>query len=101
MPMTMVVTRNVSDRLRGLLASSMLELQAGVYSSPRMSVSVRERLWSVISDWWGSEREASIIMVWADTTEPCGQSVRTLGTTPVDLVELDGLIVARRALRRH
>lgn len=97
MPMTMVVTRNVSDRTRGFLASSMLELSAGVYSAPRLSAAVRERIWAVLEDWWPNEKDASIIMVWADSGVPAGQAVNTLGIPPVDLVELDGIVLARRS----
>ena len=37
MPMTVVVTRNAPMRYRGFLASCMLEIGAGVYTSPRMN----------------------------------------------------------------
>jgi CRISPR-associated endoribonuclease Cas2 subtype I-E len=47
--MTVVVTRNVPDRYRGFLASCMLELAPGVYTSPHMNQSVRERVWAA----WG------------------------------------------------
>lgn len=97
MSMTVVVTRNVTDRIRGFLASSMLELAPGVYSAPRLSPAVRDRIWRVVSDWWGYESDASVIMVWADSTMPGGQNVRVLGIPPVQLYELDGLIVAHRA----
>ena len=44
MPMTVLVTRNAPMRYRGFLASCMLELAAGVYTSPRMTRAVRERV---------------------------------------------------------
>jgi len=96
MSMTMVVTRNVSDRIRGFLASSMLELSPGVYSAPRLSVAVRNRIWAVLQEWWPYERDGSLIMVWADTTVPGGQAVNTLGAPPVGLVEVDGVVLAKR-----
>lgn len=99
MSMTVVVTRNVSDRIRGFLASSMLELGPGVYSAPRLSVAVRERVWDVVSEWFLLEHEASMVMVWADAQVPGGQNVRVLGMPPVELVEIDGLIVTRRPLK--
>lgn len=99
MSMTVIVTRNVSDRVRGFLASSMLELGPGVYSAPRLSVAVRERVWDVVSEWFLLEREASVVMVWADPKMPCGQSVKVLGMPPVELVEVDGMIVTRRPLK--
>jgi len=97
--MTVIVTRNVSDRVRGFLASSMLELGPGVYSAPRLSVAVRERVWDVVSEWFLLEREASVVMVWADPKMPGGQSVKVLGMPPVELVEVDGMIVTRRPLK--
>lgn len=99
MSMTVVVTRNVSDRIRGFLASTMLELGPGVYSAPRLSVAVRERIWDVVSEWFLLEREASVVMVWADPQMPGGQNVWVLGAPPVELVEVDGLILTRRPLK--
>lgn len=96
MSMTVVVTRNVSARVRGFLASSMLELAPGVYSAPDLSVAVRERIWKVLEEWFVAEKEASIVMVWQDSQVPGGQSVRTLGLPPIDLVMVDGIILARR-----
>ena len=77
MSMTVVVTRNVSDRVRGFLASSMLELAPGV-------------------DWFPNEKEASIVMLWADTSMPGGQAAATLGLPPVQLIEIDGMLATRR-----
>lgn len=96
MSMTVVVTRNVSNRMRGFLASSMLELAPGVYSAPDLSVAVRERIWKVLEEWFMAEQEASIVMVWQDSQMPGGQSVRTLGLPPIDLTMLDGIVLARR-----
>lgn len=96
MSMTVAVTRNVSGRIRGFLASSMLELAPGVYSAPRLSPAVRERLWTVLSDWFIAEQDASIVLVWVDPAMPGGQNVRTLGLPPVELVELDGIVLTRR-----
>lgn len=96
MPMTIIVTRNVSDKIRGFLASSMLEMAPGVYSAPKMSAAVRGRVWSVIDEWFYGEKEASIIMLWADAAQPGGQSVKNLGLPPVNLVDIDGLLLTLR-----
>lgn len=98
MSMTVVVTRNVSARVRGFLASAMLELAPGVYSAPRISPSVRERIWAVLVDWFPNELDASVIMLWHDKEMPVGHAVRTLGSPAVELVEADGMILARTAL---
>ena len=97
MSMTVVVTRNVSDRVRGFLASSMLELAPGVYSAPRITPSVRERIWHVISDWFPNEKDASVVMVWVDPNMPGGQAAATLGLPPVQLIEIDGMLAAFRS----
>ena len=97
MSMTLVVTRNVSNRCRGFLASSLLELAPGVYSAPHISPAVRERIWAVLVDWFALEEEASVVMVWADSTAPCGQSFRSLGVPPIEVVSLDGLLATCRS----
>lgn len=97
MSMTLVVTRNVSDRVRGFLASSLLELAPGVYSAPHISPAVRERIWAVLADWFLQEKDASVVMVWADNTTPSGQSVRTLGVPPIAVVSVDGLLATFRS----
>lgn len=96
MSMTVAVTRNVSARIRGFLASSMLELAPGVYSASRLSTAVRDRIWTVLTDWITVEKDASIVMVWVDSAMPGGQNVRILGLPPVEFVELDGIVLTRR-----
>lgn len=96
MPMTVLVTRNVSNRMRGFLASSMLEIAPGVYSSPKMSSAVRGRVWSVVSDWFYSEKNASVVMLWGDPEQPGRLSVETLGLPPVKVWDADGLLLAHR-----
>ncbi|WP_083908813.1 type I-E CRISPR-associated endoribonuclease Cas2e [Thioalkalivibrio thiocyanodenitrificans] len=97
MSMTAVVTRNVSPRVRGFLASAMLEVAPGVYSAPRISPAVRDRVWGVLEEWFVNEREASIVMLWQDKEMPGGQAMRVLGSPPVTLIDVDGLLLARRA----
>lgn len=96
MPMTVVVTRNVSARVRGFLASVMLELAPGVYSAPRLSPAVRQRVWDVLSEWFLAEQEASVVMLWQDKEQPGGQAVLTLGSPRIVLREVDGLLLSYR-----
>jgi CRISPR-associated protein Cas2 len=95
MGMTVVVTRNVPMRFRGFLASCMLEVSAGVYTHPRMSKAIRERVWSVLEDWFSRTIEASVIMIYADGANDAGQSVKTLGEPPRKVVDVDGVILSR------
>lgn len=96
MSMTVVVTRNVSDRVRGFLASSMLEIAPGVYTAPRITPAVRERIWAVLADWYPNEKDASVVMLWADSNMPGGQAVASFGTPPIKLVEIDGMLATHR-----
>ena len=96
MPMTVVVTRDVADRYRGFLASVMPEVAPGVYVSPELSKGVRERIWAVIGDWWGTIPGGSVVMTWRDGTAAGGLGLAMLGTPPVELADLDGVLVVRR-----
>lgn len=95
MPLAMIVTRDVADRFRGFLASVMLEVAPTVYVSPRMTKGVRERIWHVLSDWHGTEPRGSIVMVWRDNNATGGVGLAHLGEPPKELVEMDGMWVAR------
>ncbi len=94
--MTVVVTTTALARTRGFLASCMLELAPGVYTAPRMSRAVRERVWAVLEDWHNAEPTGSVLMTFADKSLPGGQAVQTLGLPPMTLVDHDGLILVRR-----
>jgi CRISPR-associated protein Cas2 len=94
--MMMVVVRNASDRLRGFLASALVEVGIGVYVSTRISVAVRQRIWQVVSDWFFDELDVSIVFVWEEPRMPGGIAVHVLGLPPIEFSELDGLIVSRR-----
>jgi len=98
MAMTIVVTRNSPLRFRGFLASCMCEIAPGVYTAPRMSAGVRERVWSVLSDWYEPAPEHAILMTWKEPRAPGGQSIRTLGIPRQDLRSHDGVFLARRDL---
>ncbi len=98
MPMTIVATRDVPDRFRGFLASCMLEIAPGVYTAPQMTAGVRERVWGVLSDWFGALGQGSIVMTWPASGFPGGQAVVSLGDPPKDLYELEGFVLTRREL---
>ncbi len=97
MTMTLVVTRNVPDRFRGFLASVMCEVTLGVYTSPKMSAGVRERVWTVLCEWFAETAEAdhAIVMTFPDAKAAGGQAFRTLGVPRVDLQEHDGMVLVR------
>lgn len=94
--MTVIVTRDVAPRIRGFLASCMIEIAPGVYTSPRLSAPVRERVWAVIAEWFQELGGRCIVMTWQDPRAPSGQTVRVIGEPPVELVDHDGVILSRR-----
>ncbi len=96
MAMTVIVTRDVEDRYRGFLGSCMLELAPGVYTSPRMTRGVRDRVWLVLEAWFGYLGRGSVVMTWADPGTPGGQAVATLGVPAKDIADVDGILLARR-----
>lgn len=95
--MTVVVTRNAPERYRGFLASCMLEVAPGVYTSPRMSDGVRKRIWEVCSGWSGAlPEDGGILLTWRDTDSPSGQRILTLGWPRCDIIDYDGVWFGRR-----
>lgn len=95
--MTVVVTRNTSNRTRGFLASCMLEVAPTVYTAPRMSAGVRGRILAVLEEWFDHEAEdASVVVTWVDSTLPGGQVVWTLGVPASQVVDFDGVFLAHR-----
>ena len=96
MALVTIVTRDVADRFHGFLASVMLEVAPNVFVSPRMNKGVRERVWSVISDWHAYEARGSVVMIWRDLNETGGIGLAHLGTPSRELVEFDGMWLTRR-----
>lgn len=95
MALVTIVTRDVADRFRGFLSSAMLEVAPCTYISPQMNKGVRERIWQVMVDWHGSEPRGSIVMIWRDREATGGVGLVGLGTPLQELVEMDGLWIAR------
>jgi len=96
MPMTVVVTRDVTMRFRGFLASCMLEIAPGVYSSPNMNAGVRERVWKVLEEWFHELGGGSIVMIWRDPGAVALQSISVLGLPPIELFDHEGFILSKR-----
>lgn len=97
MGLVVIVTRDVADRFRGFLASVMLEVAPAVYISPRMNKGVRTRTWTVLTGWHQAEPRGSVVMVWRDLNETGGVGIATLGSPPRELVDMDGLWLAKRS----
>ena len=93
--MTVIVTVNVESRYRGFLASAMLEIAPGVYTSPNMTSGIRDRIWEVLTDWYSQLGQGSIVMTWRDPSAVSGQEIRTLGEAPKEMVDADGVYLVR------
>lgn len=100
MSMTVVVTRDVPLRFRGFLASCMLEIAPGVYTAPRLTKGVRDRIWTVLEGWYGESCKGNIVMTWYDPTLTGGQGLRILGSPPLDFVDCEGLFLVRKDLEK-
>jgi CRISPR-associated protein Cas2 len=96
MGLVVIVTRDVPDR--GFLASVMLEVAPTVYVSPRMNKGVRTRTWKVVTEWHTAEPRGSVVMVWRDLNEIGGVGIATLGSPPRELIDIDGLWLAKRTV---
>lgn len=96
MPMTMVVTRDVEARYRGFLTSIMLEVAPGVYVAPDLSAGVRQRVWTVLSDWYETLGRGAIVMVWRDTSATGDLGIEMLGEPPKEIVDADGVLLVKR-----
>ena len=93
--MTVVVTVNVEARYRGFLASAMLEIAPGVYTVPRMTSGIRERIWGVLADWYYELGQGAIVMTWQDSAAVGEQRIRTLGEAPREIVDADGVYLVK------
>lgn len=94
--MTVVITRDVADRYRGFLASTMPEIAPGVYAAPALSHAVRGRLWAVLDGWWQERPGGSVLLVWKDDKAPGGLAIRAMGTPARAVADLDGVLVGVR-----
>ncbi len=93
--MTVVVTVNVEPRYRGFLASAMLEIAPGVYTSPEMTDGIRNRVWDVLARWHYELGQGAIVMTWRDPSAVGEQRIRTLGEPPKDIVDADGVYLVK------
>lgn len=86
MSMLVVITENVSAKLRGRLAIWLLEVRAGVYIGDT-SRKTREMIWQQID---ALAEDGNVIMAWATNTES-GFDFQTYGKNRRSPVDWDGL----------
>ena len=86
---------NVEGRYRGFLASAMLEIAPGVYTSPQMTSGIRNRIWDVLARWHGELGAGAIVMTWRDPSVVGEQRIRMLGEPPKEIVDADGVFLVK------
>ena len=67
----------------------------GVYTSPNMTSGIRERIWEVLSEWYYQLGQGSIVMTWRDPGAVSEQEIRTLGESPKEIVDADGVYLVK------
>lgn len=97
MPMTVAVTRDAAPRIRGFLASVMVEVAPGVYVGPRMTHGVRWRIIEVLNEWQMATGGA-VTLIWQDNRQPGGLDTLGFGVPARELHEVDGLCLSRTPL---
>ena len=83
--MLVIVVENAPPRLRGRLATWLLEIRAGVYVG-RFSSKVRAMIWTHVEAGIG---DGNAVMAWSDTSES-GFDFVTLGPNRRIPLEMDG-----------
>ena len=93
--LTLIITRDVENRHRGLLHSAMLEVSTGVYVSLQMNQDARDRVWAVLSKWYQARPRGSIVMIWRDRDGIGNVGARHLGEISRYICEVDGILLTR------
>lgn len=83
--MLVIVVENAPPRLRGRLATWLLEIRAGVYVG-RFSTKVRAMIWTHVEAGIG---DGNAVMAWSNTSES-GFDFVTLGPNRRIPIEMDG-----------
>lgn len=96
MSLTVLITRDVEDRYRGFLASTMLEASPGVYLSKSLTPRARDKVWRVVTEWHAALGNGSLTLLYPDSASDGGIAVRTLGTPPRQPMSIDGALLMHR-----
>jgi CRISPR-associated protein Cas2 len=88
--MVVLILERASPSLRGEITRWMIQPRAGVFVG-KVSATVRDRLWEKIEK---ASRGASGIMLYSSNTEQ-GFAVRSFGDPSRELVDFEGIILAR------
>ena len=89
--MWVIDLENAPERLRGTLARWAVEVRAGLYvgsGGPK----ARDAIWALVTELARAETSAVLIY---DTRGPQGFEARTLGPNRREIVDVDGLWLAR------
>ena len=56
---------------------------------------IRERIWNVLAEWYYQLGQGSIVMTWRDPSAVGEQQIRTLGESPKEIVDADGVYLVK------
>lgn len=87
--MVVICLTDVADRFHGFLRSIMLNVHPGVYVSMDLDTGSRNRVWTILEDWWNQEPRGQAIMIYRDKSKPMDMDFRILGGTKRPIVEYD------------
>lgn len=90
--MMIIVTRNAPEKLRGYLASTLLEIESGIYFSQVGSPRVRAQIWEIVMGW--AEIDTGAVMIYHDKNVPHNFSFEKIGSAPIELKEVDGMLLS-------
>jgi len=93
--MVVMILENVTPSLRGEITRWMIQPKAGVFVG-KLSGMVRERLWETARR---AARSGSGILLHSSNTEQ-GFAVQTFGDPSRQLVDIEGLVLARMPSKR-
>lgn len=96
MSLTVLITRDVEDRYRGFLSSTMLEVAAGTYISKSLTPRARDKVWKVVSEWHGELNRGSVTLIYPDSASDGGIAVHSLGVPTRRPVPIDGALLMKR-----
>ena len=88
--MVVICLNAVADRFHGFLRSVMLNVHPGVYLSMDLDAGSRERIWSILEEWWKADGRGEAIMIFRDKSKPGAADFRILGGTKRPIIEYDG-----------
>jgi CRISPR-associated protein Cas2 len=87
--MIVICLSDTADRFHGFLRSVMINVHPGVYVSMDLDSGSRERVWSILSNWWEAEPRGMVLMMYRDKSKPMSLGICSLGAPKRTIVEYE------------